>query len=169
MGESGSLFTEFIGRDEYRPASTMKSTAEVVWEHDLLKGNGRVRFASGAVPELPVTWAARSDASNGKTSPEELLAAAHAACYSMALSGALGRNGTPPNRLTVQAVATFDKVGSAWGVTTMELTVSAEVPNISKEKFEEAAQGAKEGCPISKALKGNVEVRLATRLVGAGS
>jgi lipoyl-dependent peroxiredoxin len=147
----------------------MKSTADAVWEHDLLKGSGRVRFKSGAVPELPVSWASRSEASNGKTSPEELLAAAHAACYSMALSGALGRNNTPPDRLTVQAVASFDKVGDGWGVTTMELSVTAIVPKITKEKFDELAQGAKEGCPISKAIKGNVDVRLSAQLQSGGS
>jgi lipoyl-dependent peroxiredoxin len=147
----------------------MKSTAEAVWEHDLAKGSGRVRFKSGAVPELPVTWASRSEASNGKTSPEELLAAAHAACYSMALSAALGRNNTPPDRLTVQAVASFDKVGDGWGVTTMELSVNALVPKITQEKFEELANGAKEGCPISKAIKGNVEVRLSAHLQSGGS
>lgn len=147
----------------------MKSTAEAVWEHDLVNGNGRVHFASGAVPDLPVTWAARSSTSNGKTSPEELLAGAHAACFSMALSAALAQNGTPPTRLTVQAVASFDKVGAGWGVTSMELTLSADVPKISREKFEQVAQGAKDGCPISKALKGNVEIRLTARLVGAGA
>jgi lipoyl-dependent peroxiredoxin len=147
----------------------MKSTAVATWEHDLLKGSGRVSFKSGAVPELPVSWASRSEASNGKTSPEELLAAAHAACYSMALSAALGRNNTPPDRLTVQAVASFDKIGDGWGITTMELSVTALVPKITKEKFEELAKGAKEGCPISKAIKGNVDVRLSTQLEGSGS
>lgn len=147
----------------------MKSSAEAVWEHDLLKGSGRIRFKSGAVPELPVTWASRSEASNGKTSPEELLAAAHAACYSMALSAALGRNGTPPDRLTVQAVASFDKVGDGWAVTAMELTVTANVPKIAKDKFDELAHGAKEGCPISKAIKGNVDVRLNAQLQSGGS
>jgi lipoyl-dependent peroxiredoxin len=145
---------------------SMKSTAEAVWEHDLLKGSGQVRFASGAAPALPVSWAARTESSGGKTSPEELLAAAHAACYSMAFSAGLARNGTPPDRLTVQAVATFDKVGDAWRVTTMELTVTGEVPKISKEKFEEIAWGAKEGCPISNAIKGNVEIRLTAILKG---
>jgi lipoyl-dependent peroxiredoxin len=148
---------------------SMKSTAEAVWEHDLLKGSGRVRFNSGAAAELPVSWAARTERSNGKTSPEELLAAAHAACYCMALSAGLGRNGTPPDRLTVQAVATFDKVGDAWRVTTMELTVTGQVPKISQEKFEELAHGAKDGCPISNALKGNVEIRLNTHLATGAS
>ncbi len=144
---------------------TMKSTAEAVWEHDLLKGSGRVRFKSGAAPELPVSWASRTEASDGKTSPEELLAAAHAACYSMAFSAGLGRNGTPPDRLTVQAVATFDKVGDGWKVTTMELSVQGQVPKITREKFEELAKAAKDGCPISGALKGNVDIRLTTQLL----
>jgi lipoyl-dependent peroxiredoxin len=147
----------------------MKSTAEAVWEHDLLKGSGRVLFKSGAAPALPVTWASRTEAANGKTSPEELLAAAHAACYSMAFSAGLARNGTPPDRLTVQAVATFDKVGEAWRVTTMELSVTGQVPKISKEKFDELAWAAKEGCPISNAIKGNVEIRLTTQLATPGS
>lgn len=148
---------------------TMKSTARAVWEHDLLKGSGTVHFMSGAAPDLPVSWAARTEASNGKTSPEELLAAAHAACYSMAFSAGLARNGTPPDRLDVQAVATFDKVGEAWRVTTMELSVTGKVPKITQQKFDELAGAAKEGCPISNAIKGNVEIRLTTRLVPSGS
>ncbi len=147
----------------------MKSSAEAVWEHDLLKGSGLVRLKSGAAPALPVSWAARTEASNGKTSPEELLAAAHAACYSMAFSAGLARNGTPPDRLTVQAVATFDKVGEAWRVTTMELSVMGEVPKITKEKFDELAWAAKEGCPISNAIKGNVEIRLTAQLASGAS
>ncbi|MGC2288247.1 MAG: OsmC family peroxiredoxin [Thermoplasmata archaeon] len=147
----------------------MKSTAEAVWEHDLLKGSGQVQLKSGAAPALPVSWSSRTEASNGKTSPEELLAAAHAACYSMAFSAGLARNGTPADRLTVQAVATFDKVGEAWRVTTMELSVTGVVPKLIKEKFEELAWAAKEGCPISNAIKGNVEIRLTTHLAGSPS
>ncbi len=147
----------------------MKSSAEAVWEHDLLKGSGHLRFKSGAAPDLPVSWAARTETANGKTSPEELLAAAHAACYSMAFSAGLARNGTPPDRLTVQAVATFDKVGDAWRITTMELTVTGNVPKITKEKFEELAWAAKEGCPISHAIKGNVEIRLTTHLAAGAA
>ncbi len=143
----------------------MKSSAEAVWEHDLVKGSGRVRLKSGVAPDLPVSWASRTEASNGKTSPEELLAAAHAVCYSMAFSAGLGRNGTPPDRLTVQAVATFDKVGDGWKVTVMELDVKGQVPKITRERFEELAKAAKDGCPISGALKGNVEIRLTTQLL----
>lgn len=147
----------------------MKSSAEAVWEHDLLKGSGRLRLMSGAAAEMPISWASRTEASNGKTSPEELLAAAHAACYSMAFSAGLARNGTPPDRLTVRAVATFDKVGEAWRVTTMELTVTGTVPKITQEKFQELAKGAKEGCPISNAIKGNVEIRLDAHLAAGNT
>lgn len=139
-------------------------TAEVTWENDLLNGRGRVRFGSGAIPETSVTWAARTESPDGKTSPEELLAGAHASCYSMALSAALARNRTPPKRLNVKAAATFDKVGDGWKVTTMELAVRAEVPDIDQTKFLELAKGAKENCPISQALKNNVEIRLNAQL-----
>ena len=146
---------------------SMKSTAEAVWEHDLAKGSGRVRLTTGAAPEMPVSWSARTESSNGKTSPEELLAAAHAACYSMAFSAGLGRSGTPPDQLKVQAVATFEKVGDAWRVSTMELTVRGKVPGITPEKFDELARAAKDGCPISRALQGNVDIRLSAHLTAA--
>ena len=140
-------------------------SAKAVWEHDLAKGSGRVGGTSGALPEVPVSWAARTEASSGgKTSPEELLAAAHASCYSMALSAALGRGGTPPERLQITADATFDKVGDAWTVTTMKLTVVGKVPSITAAKFEEAAKAAAETCPISRALKGNVRIEHEARL-----
>ncbi len=141
-----------------------KRTAEVIWENDLLNGRGTVRFGSGAIPATPVTWAARTESPDGKTSPEELLAGAHASCYSMAFSGALARNGTPPKRLDVKAVATFDKVGGGWRVTTMDLTVKGEVPGIDQAKFVELANGAKETCPISQAIKNNVEIKLDAHL-----
>ncbi len=141
-----------------------QSKAEAVWEHDLAHGSGQVRFASGAAPELAVSWATRTTATVGRTSPEELLAAAHAACFAMAFSAGLGRNGTPPDRLSVSAVATFDKVGDAWRVTLMELSVRGKVPGIDPPKFDELARAAKEGCPISNAIKGNVEIRLVAQL-----
>jgi osmotically inducible protein OsmC len=143
---------------------TAKRSATAVWEHDLLKGKGQVKGASGALPELPVSWAARTEAPGGKTSPEELLAAAHAACYSMALSAGLSRKQKPPERLTITATCTFDKVGEAWKVTTMELDVVGVVPGITPAEFAEAAEAAKTGCPISGALKGNVDIRLKARL-----
>jgi len=113
---------------------------------------------------MPVSWSARTEAAGGKTSPEELLAAAHAACFSMALSGGLGRLQKPPERLEVQAAATFDKVGDTWKVTTMELNVTGKVPGITPAEFESAAQAAGQGCPISNALKGNVAITVHAKL-----
>ena len=137
-----------------------KRTATAVWEHDLAKGSGQVKGSSGVIPSLPVSWAARTEAPGGKTSPEELLAAAHASCFAMALSAGLGRKQHPPERLTVNATCTFDKVGEGWKVTTMEIEVSGKVPGISAGEFTEAAKAAEQGCPISAAIRGNVEVRL---------
>ncbi len=139
--------------------------AEATWSGDLPSGSGAVSaVSSGVFSELPVSWAARTEASGGKTSPEELVAAAHASCFSMALSGALGRAGTPPERLEVSAEVTFDKVGEGWKVTTSKLTVRGTVPGISEEDFRAAAEKAKDGCPISGALKGNVELSVEATL-----
>jgi lipoyl-dependent peroxiredoxin len=143
---------------------TAKRTARAVWEGDLIHGHGTVKGTSGARGEMAVSWAARTEAPEGKTSPEELLAAAHAACFSMALSGALGRMQKPPQRLSVSATATFDKVGDSWKVTTMELDVTGKVPGISPADFQQAAQAASQGCPISGALKGNVAISVRAQL-----
>jgi len=137
-----------------------KRRAEVTWENDLLRGAGRVRFGSGALPEVGVTWVSRTEQPDGKTSPEELLAAAHASCYAMALSATLAGNRTPPTRLNVTAVCTFDRVGDKWKVTTMELTVKGVVPKIDSSKFEEIARLAEMSCPISNALRNNVEIKV---------
>jgi lipoyl-dependent peroxiredoxin len=139
-------------------------TAQAVWENDLVHGHGTVQGTSGALPAMEVSWSARTEASGGKTSPEELLAAAHAACYSMALSAGLGRLQKPPTRLEVRATATFDKVGDGWKVTTMQLAVTGTVPGITPAEFETAAQAAGLGCPISGALKGNVAVSVTAKL-----
>jgi len=141
-----------------------KRTAEAVWENDLLHGSGRVKGTSGALPEMAISWSARTEASGGKTSPEELLAAAHAACFSMALSAGLARMHKPPQRIRVTATATFDKVGDGWKVTTMQLDVVGTVPGITPAEFETAAQAAGQGCPISGALKGNVAVTVSAKL-----
>jgi len=141
-----------------------KSTAEAVWEGDLPHGHGRVKGTSGGLGETSVSWAARTGTASGLTTPEELLAAAHAACYSMALSAGLGRQQKPPERLRVSATATFDKVGDGWKVTTMEITVVGKVPGLSAAEFEAAAKAAGEGCPISGALKGNVAVSVRASL-----
>lgn len=141
--------------------------AEVSWSGPLATGSGVVSaVSSGAFTELPVSWSARTESSDGKTSPEELVAAAHASCYAMAFSGGLGRAGTPPERLEVSAEVTFDKVESGWKVVSSALTVRGVVPGISREDFVAAAEAAKDGCPISQALQGNVALSVDATLEG---
>jgi osmotically inducible protein OsmC len=141
--------------------------AEVQWAGDLASGSGTVSaISSGAFESLPVSWAARTESSDGKTSPEELVAAAHASCFAMAFSGGLGRAGTPPERLDVSADVTFDKVGDGWRVVSSALTVRGVVPGMSAEDFIAAAEAAKDGCPISQALKGNVDLSVDATLEG---
>jgi osmotically inducible protein OsmC len=130
--------------------------AEVVWEGNLTEGGGRVSAASGAFSELPVTWAARTEQPGGKTSPEELIAAAHATCFSMALSSALNRGGTPPTRLVVSAVCTLDRVDGTPTITRSDLTVRGVVPGLDQAGFAQAAEQAHQGCPVSRALKNNI-------------
>jgi lipoyl-dependent peroxiredoxin len=131
--------------------------ADVVWEGTLARGSGTVTAASSnAFADLPVSWAARTERSDGKTSPEELVAAAHASCFAMALSFELGNAGNPPDRLAVSATVTFDQVEGGWKVVSSALTVRGRVPGLDDAGFKQAAEGAKDGCPISQALKGNV-------------
>lgn len=149
-------------------AATRQAT--VVWNGDLAKGTGAVSaISSGRFSELPVSWAARTEAPGGKTSPEELLAAAHASCFAMALSGALGRKGTPPERLEVSATVTFDKVGDAWTVVSSALELRGIVPGIDDAAFAATAEAAKDSCPISRALKGNVQLSVTARLERDGT
>jgi osmotically inducible protein OsmC len=116
--------------------------------------------------QLPVSWASRTEEPGGRTSPEELLAAAHASCFAMALSAGLGRAGTPPQRLEVTAAVTFDRVDGGWRVTSSHLTVRGQVPGIDQERFRQAAEAAKDGCPISQALKNNVALSVEATLAG---
>jgi lipoyl-dependent peroxiredoxin len=136
--------------------------AEVTWQGDLENGKGMIeRVESGAFGPLAVSWPARTGDESGMTSPEELIAAAHAACFSMALSGGLAKAGTPPDKLEVSATVTFVP---GTGITTSALEVMGHVPGISEEAFREAAENAKENCPVSSALKGNVEMSVDPRL-----
>jgi lipoyl-dependent peroxiredoxin len=129
------------------------------WDGDLAHGNGTVTGASGGLGDLPVTWASRTERSDGKTSPEELIAAAHSSCFSMALSHGLTEAGNPPEHLDVSAKVTLDLVDGAPTVTTSEITVSGRVPGIDQAAFEQAASEAGKGCPISRALGGvNISV-----------
>jgi osmotically inducible protein OsmC len=133
-------------------------TAHVTWRGDLMSGEGRIeRVGSRAFGELPVTWEARTEEPDGKTSPEELIAAAHAACFSMAFSNGLAQAGTPPLELDVSASVTFVP---GTGITRSALDVTATVPRIDDDTFQEAAQQAKLNCPVSQALRGNVELVL---------
>jgi osmotically inducible protein OsmC len=136
--------------------------AEVTWSGDLLHGAGTItRVGSGSFGPLDVTWASRSEAPDGRTSPEELIAAAHASCYSMALSNGLAGDGHAPERLDVTATVTFVP---GTGVTQSALTVVGKVPGLDAAAFEAAASAAKDGCPVSKALAGNVELSVEARL-----
>ena len=140
-------------------------TAHATWTGALTTGNGVVSAtSSNAFSELPVSWAARTEDSGGKTSPEELVAAAHASCYCMALSAGLGGAGTPPAKLEVDATVTFEKVEAGWKVASSALKVVGDVPGIDAAAFQTAAEGAKDGCPISKALAGNVELSVEASL-----
>jgi osmotically inducible protein OsmC len=140
-----------------------KRTAEVTWRGDLKSGRGAIeRVGSGAIDGLEVTWASRSEEQpGGKTSPEELLAAAHAACFSMAFSNVLAQAGHPADELRVSAESTFVP---GTGITEMALTVEGVVPGLEDGAFAEAAEQAKESCPVSKALEGNVSISLEARL-----
>ena len=143
----------------------MESRASTTWEGDLMTGSGTTSLASGAAEPLAVTWSSRTETANGRTSPEELIAAAHATCFSMAFSNGLAKAGTPPDRLDTEATVTFEKTDAGNRVTKSALTVRADIPGISEEDFQTAAVAAKEGCPVSQALKGNVEITLEASLV----
>src|SRR5262245_20249263 len=136
-----------------------KRRAEVTWQGDLMSGGGRIdSVGSGAFGPLDVTWASRSEEdTGGKTSPEELIAAAHAACFAMALSHGLAQGGHAPEQLHTSAESTFVP---GTGITSMALTVEARVPGLDEDGFKTAAETAKENCPVSGALKGNVEITL---------
>ena len=137
------------------------SKAEAVWEGDLASGRGRVTVASGVFPEFPVTWASRAERHHGGTSPEELIAAAHAACYSMAFSNGLSKAGHKPERLNTAAEVEFVP---GTGITTITLTVKGHIHGLEEAEFQKLAEAAKEGCPVSQALKGNVQIKLHAEL-----
>lgn len=139
--------------------------ADATWAGDLLQGRGTVTAATtGVFRDLPTTWASRIGEPEGVTSPEELLATAHASCYSMAFSNELAKAGTPPTRVKVSVAVTGDKLESGWTVLSSAITVSAAAPGATEASFQEAATKAKDGCPISKALKGNVDLSVEATL-----
>jgi len=144
--------------------AAIKRSSNVVWEGTIARGAGRLSADSGAFDALPVTAASRFREPEGKTSPEELIAAAHATCFTMALGLVLAREHTPPDRLAVDAVITLEEVDGSYTITSSELEVVGRVTGIDKAAFERAAQEAEQTCPVSRALAGSVEIRTHTYL-----
>lgn len=140
----------------------LKSIGRTHWDGDLLSGSGETSLDSGAAGPLPITWKARSEDHGGLTSPEELIASAHASCFAMSLAGALAKADTPPTSLDTQATVTFV---AGTGITTVELSVVGNVPGAGTEAFQEAVNTAKDNCPVSRALRGNVEITVSASLV----
>ncbi|WP_434994647.1 OsmC family protein [Arthrobacter sp. Ld5] len=138
-------------------------TAHTVWSGDLPSGSGQVSLDSSGLGTYDVTWKARAEQSEGKTSPEELIAAAHSACFSMAFSHAVGEEGKTPERVETKAEVDFQP---GTGITAIRLTLDATVPGLSEEDFQRLAQGAKEGCPVSQALAAVKDISLTATLQG---
>jgi lipoyl-dependent peroxiredoxin len=130
-------------------ATTRKATTQ--WQGSLMEGSGQVTLESSGLGTYDVTWASRAEDPNGRTSPEELIAAAHSSCFSMALSNGLAKAGTPPEKLETSADVTFQP---GEGITGIHITVRGTVPGLTADQFIEAAEGAKVNCPVSKALTG---------------
>ena len=138
--------------------------AEVTWQGSLMEGSGTIqRVGSGSFGPLEVSWPARTEEPGGKTSPEELIAAAHAACFSMALSDELAQAGSAPERLDTRADVTFQP---GTGITRIRLTVRGRVPGLDEDGFRQATEGAKAGCPVSQALAAVPEITLDATLEG---
>jgi lipoyl-dependent peroxiredoxin len=148
--------------DEKEPVMPVR-TADAIWEGDLQGGKGTMRMGGGAY-EGPYSFSSRFEDGTG-TNPEELIAAAHAGCFSMFLSGALGRAGTPPTRVSTTAKVHIERGDAGFSITRSELFCEAEVPGIDEAAFQETAAASKAGCPVSKALAG-VEITLEAKLVG---
>ena len=142
--------------------ATQERSAHVTWSGNLANGSGTVHVGTGALADFPVSWPSRSGDPAGKTSPEELLAAAEAACYSMKLSGELGKAGTPPNRLDVDATVTLDLDQGA--ISSVAIRVSADAPGLEVTKLQELAELAKTDCPVSTALSAVGDFRLEASL-----
>lgn len=139
----------------------LTSEATTLWRGELQTGNGTISLDSSEAAEFPVTWASRSEGETGRTNPEELIAAAHSACFSMAFSNILTKAGTPPETLQVTSAVTFDPANG--GITGSHLLVSATIPGISEADFQERAEEAKSNCPVSRALAG-IEITLEASL-----
>jgi lipoyl-dependent peroxiredoxin len=142
----------------------VERTANAEWQGDLMSGSGTVSTESGAVRDATIKWSSRAEAADENTSPEELIAAAHAACVSMALAHGLAQAGTPAQRIESRATSTFDKVGDGFRMTTMRLQIRGEVQGLDEDGFRKAAEDAKANCPVSQALSDDVEVSVEASL-----
>ena len=142
--------------------------AQVTWEGNLIQGHGTiVNTSSGALKDLPITWASRTERPDGKTSPEEMIAAAHAECYAMGLAHGLATSGTPVTKLQVDAVCTLELSASGPKIRSMDLHVRGNVPGVDVATFEKAAQAAEQSCPVSNALRNNVVISVHAQLENA--
>ena len=139
--------------------------AVTTWEGPLNTGSGVTSAgSSGAFSDLPVSWPSRTEEPDGRTSPEELLAAAHASCFAMAFASRLAKAGAPPQRLEVAAEVSFEQGAGGWRVASSRITVRGSVEGIEADQYRELAEDAKENCPISQALRGNVELSVEATL-----
>jgi osmotically inducible protein OsmC len=136
----------------------VERSAKATWEGDLMGGSGEVSTESAAVRNARVKWSSRAEQADENTSPEELIAAAHATCISMALANVLAEAGTPPAKLETEATATFDKTDDGFRMTAMRISIRGQAEGLDDDGFQRAAEDAKENCPVSQALKGNVDV-----------
>ncbi len=140
--------------------------ASATWSGNLTEGGGMLSYiSSGAFSRMPITWSSRTAAHEGRTSPEELLAAAHASCFSMAISNELSKGGTVPTRVDVVVKVTADKREKGWTVLSSAISVKGVVPGIDAAGFQAMAEKAKDGCPISRAIAGNVELSVEAELL----
>ena len=144
---------------------TAERRAEVTWDGNLVQGKGQiVKTGSGALNDLPITWASRVERSDGRTSPEELIAGAHAACYAMAFSHTLTQAGTPPEQLNVSAVCALELGAGGLKIVSMNLDVRGKVPGLDQAGFEQAARTAEQGCPVSNVLRGGLTISVKATL-----
>ena len=143
----------------------IKRTAEAVWNGDLRSGSGRMASSSGVLKDTPYSFGTRFEGKPG-TNPEELIAAAHAACFSMAFANTLGSKGYQPESIETHAICTLSpQKGGGWRITRMRLETRGQVPGVDEETFRQIAQEAEKGCPVSNALRGGLEIELEATLV----
>ena len=142
----------------------IERSAHTTWEGDLRGGSGRFDVGSGAITGQEVTFASRFEQPGGKTSPEELIAAAHATCVSMALANGLAQAGHAPAKLETDAVCTLEQTDAGFRITSMQLSVRGEVEGLDEDAFRAAAQEAEEGCPVTNALSDSIEISLQASL-----